>query len=259
MGLTETSWRSPCPRQDDDIMAFEGGHSKSCARTCVDDSVKFMSMAQLLVGLAALTLAAKMMYSDDFFNSGDWSNVSRSWFLYSACLYGSALFLCGFFGLFGTTICRGLCIDLHAFLTIILLALEGAVVAVYACDPSALDVIADKDPTGSMHGVLEWTSKNWIGAVAIVSTVCAIQILSFLVAWMVRMCCGAHALSSPDGNPFGDYEHDTESNYTYEPLPRKEQAHDFHFSAYSPEATNGTANQGAPSSGLEPTWVTPKV
>lgn len=64
---------------------------KSCARTCVDDCIRFMAFCQLLAGGAALVFAARMMYAESFFSSGDWKHVDRSWFVYTVAIYGMVM------------------------------------------------------------------------------------------------------------------------------------------------------------------------
>merc|ERR1711887_427340 len=84
-------------------------------------------------------------YRDDVFRDGEWRHMSETWFIHAVNVYAFMLLTCGIVGLVGGGSCKGFCLDLHAFLAISLVALEGVLVGMYVVDRNAFDGIAQKD------------------------------------------------------------------------------------------------------------------
>ncbi|QDZ20001.1 hypothetical protein HOP50_03g25190 [Chloropicon primus] len=196
---------------------------KSCMRTLVDDTVRFMALCETVAALAALVFAATIVEQNDVFGSGDWKRPARSWFVCAVAGYGAVMLAAGCLGMCGSLKCKGFCLDLHALLTILVVSFELVLLSIYLVDRTALEDLGGKDPYGDLTSALRWVEGNRVGSMAIAVTLFSVQVTDFLLAWSVRICCSGR-------EKIGTHEEFEEFEYEYAPLPPNQQ--DFQFSSY---------------------------
>ena len=85
---------------------------RNCFRTCLEDSVKFVSFVEIIAAVAALVFVGIILERDHIFANSDWKHLNHCWVVYSLFFYALALILCGTLGMIGSSICKGLCLDL---------------------------------------------------------------------------------------------------------------------------------------------------
>merc|ERR1711904_195727 len=206
---------------------------KSCTKTLVDDTIRFVGFCEIIGAAAALVFAGTMVEENSVLSSGDWKHLSRSWFVYSIAGYGLVMLVSGFLGMFGSATCKGFCLDLHALVTILVVSLELVLVGIYVADRTALEKVGAKDPYGDMTSAISWVEENRVGSIAIVATVFSVQVSGFLLAWVVRMCCGAVS--------GGSHEEFEEFEYEYAPLPLNREAQEEFLLPSNQDQTNASA------------------
>ena len=203
---------------------------KTCMRTLVDDGIRFVALCEIIAGVAALVAAVAMIEENSVFSSGDWKHLSRSWFVLVVFTYGVLMVVCGGLGIFGSSVCKGFCIDLHALITILLVSFELVLVALFVImDRSEFEDLGKRDPYGAATLAIAWVEDNPVGSIAIAATAFSVQTLGFLLSWVTRICCR--------GPREADHEEFEEFEYEYAPLPlptegAQQQQQNFQFSAY---------------------------
>ena len=72
------------------------GSARRCVKTCVDDTVKFIAVCEIIASLAALAFGVKLIVETE--SSFD---VRQNWFVYAVTLYGVLMFSSGILGMLG--------------------------------------------------------------------------------------------------------------------------------------------------------------
>lgn len=219
-------------------MAFK---LRNCIRTCVDDSVRFVAFVEIIAAVALLVLGGRMVALDHILASGDWKHFEKCWFVYTLAIYAVGLILCGTLGMFGSSICKGLCLDLHALCTLLLASVELVFLCIYFLDRASLEKLGAKDQYGDFTKAIQWIENNQAPFIACMATIVSIQAVGFFLAWSVRLCCGSSMSSAKDSDCTDDDYHDY--GYEYAPIQQTPYGSDrnnpFRFSEYStPEAAS---------------------